>query len=233
MHIAGYQKTSTIDYPGHLACVVFTRGCNFRCGYCHNHALIPRGVKQTADLENEITGYLTSAKGWIDAVVLTGGEPTLQPNLKSFVLKIKSLDYKIKLDTNGSHPDILHTLLNEKLVDFVAMDIKAPLVAASYERVIGRSIPDITDRIRESIGLIVASGCAHEFRTTVARELLTPAEIVEIATLLKGSNAFTLQHFSPEHVADSAFQTFRPYETHELQVLEPHICRYTDRMRII
>lgn len=176
--IGGFVKTSFVDYPGKIASVVFTRGCNFNCGYCHNSFLI--NDKQGKDFlaSDEIFNYLSKRRNIINAVVISGGEPTLQKDLYCFLKKIKTLGLDIKLDTNGTNPFILQKLMEEKLVDFIAMDIKAPL--NKYSQVCGKTNPDLFS-IRRSVELIKGYEIHHEFRTTLCREL----EIRDINTIIK------------------------------------------------
>lgn len=168
MNIAGFVKTSFVDYPGIIASVVFTQGCNLRCGYCHNVDLLDSNGNSNGILPEEIFEWLSKRKGMIEAVVLSGGEPTLQKNLHIFIEELKSMRLFVKLDTNGTNPDILRTLIEDELLDFIAMDIKAPF--SKYERITGTSELELSS-IRESVEVIKNSGLAHEFRTTLCPEL--------------------------------------------------------------
>lgn len=168
MNIAGFVKTSFVDYPGKIASVVFTQGCNLKCSYCHNSGLIDEKDSATGILPEEIFQWLSKRKGMIDAVVVSGGEPTLQKSLITFITELKYMDFLVKLDTNGTNPDSLRTLLNDKLLDFIAMDLKAPL--NKYEIITGTS-PLALSTIRESVEVIKNRGLAHEFRTTLCPEL--------------------------------------------------------------
>lgn len=168
MHIAGFVKTSFVDYPGKIASVVFTQGCNLKCSYCHNVSLIDPDNTANGILPEEIFEWLAKRKGMIDAVVISGGEPTLQTNLHVFIRELKAMNLLVKLDTNGTNPDSLGRLIDEGLVDFIAMDLKAPL--SKYERITGTSSLELLS-IRESVDVIKNSGLAHEFRTTLCSEL--------------------------------------------------------------
>ena len=167
MKIGGFQKQSLIDFPGHISAVVFTQGCNFRCSYCHNSALV-LPEKFLAPLnEQEIMDYIQHYKNLLDAICISGGEPTLQKDLPEFIRKVSKLGLKIKLDTNGSNPQMLKALLNEGLFDFVAMDIKHLLNTESYSSIVGFSVSnDLLDRVKESVELVQNSGIDYEFRTT-------------------------------------------------------------------
>ena len=168
MNIAEFIKASFVDYPGKIASVVFTQGCNLRCGYCHNVSLLDTKDTSNGILPEEIFEWLSKRKGMIDAVVVSGGEPTLQKNLHVFIEELKSMRLLVKLDTNGTNPDILRALIDDKLLDFIAMDLKAPL--SKYESITGTSQLELSS-IRESVEVIKNSGLAHEFRTTLCPEL--------------------------------------------------------------
>jgi len=168
MNIAGLIKTSFVDYPGKIASVVFTQGCNLRCGYCHNHSLIEKNDASTGIQPEEVFKFLAKRNEMIDAVVISGGEPTLQKNLHVFIEELKARSLLVKLDTNGTNPDILRTLLEDELLDFIAMDIKAPF--SKYAGITGTSRLELVS-IRESVEVIKNSGLAYEFRTTLCPEL--------------------------------------------------------------
>lgn len=190
MKIAGLQKNSFVDYPGNIAAVVFTLGCNLDCYYCHNRHLISHeGVQQLYDTDT-VLEFLASRTSFLDGVVISGGEPTLQPNLEEFIRKVKRLGYPVKLDTNGTRPRLLKKLIENKLVDYVAMDIKAPL--HRYAEICGVDIP--TCDIEESINILMSAGCDYEFRTTFVPEL-EKEDIVEIAKMIRGARRYVLQQF--------------------------------------
>lgn len=170
MKIGGFIKTSFVDYPGKIASVVFTQGCNLRCSYCHNAGLMAAENRTDGILPEEIFQWLARRKDMIDSVVVSGGEPTLQADLKVFIEKLKSMAFLVKLDTNGTNPEVLRTLLAEKLLDFIAMDIKAPL--SKYHSISGTSQLNLS-LIRESAELIKTCGIEYEFRTTFCPELAT------------------------------------------------------------
>lgn len=190
MKIAGIEKCSFVDYPGKLAAVVFVPGCNWNCFYCHNRLLLQGQAAQIRLSVEEVLGLLTSRRGLLDAVVVTGGEPTLQAGLPNFVARVRELDYLVKLDTNGTRPDVLGALLGEGLVDYVAMDVKAPM--EKYEAVVG--VPVNYKALNESIDLIMGSGVEHEFRTTVAPQL-THADVAAVARRIAGAKRYVLQQY--------------------------------------
>jgi len=194
--LGGLLPLSLSDYPGLVAAVVFTQGCNFRCPFCHNGNLIPLN-KRACDLlrEDEVFDLLRRRRGRLDGVVVSGGEPTMQTDLSEFLQRLKDLDYAVKLDTNGSRPDVLSDLLARRLVDYVAMDIKAPLPA--YERLAG--VPVDVAAIRASIALMAGSRIDHEFRTTAVDPLLSVEELDEIRRLVPNGSTYRVQPFRPEH----------------------------------
>ena len=192
MQIGGFQKTSLIDYPNHLASIIWTPKCNFRCPFCYNKDLVFNELPLIE--EKEVIDHLKKRRGVIEAVVITGGEPTLQRGLTSFVKKVKKLGFLIKLDTNGTNPKILKKLLNEDLLNYVAMDIKAS--KDKYERLTGVNSNIVA--IEESVKIIKKIAPDYEFRTTLAPGLLDEKDIKNIASWLKGSKRYVLQQFQAE-----------------------------------
>jgi len=191
MLIAGFNKTSFVDYPGVISSVVFTPYCNMNCWYCHNrHILADNGLNLVE--QEDVLDYLEKRAGQVKGVVVTGGEPTLQPDLIFFISQVKELGLLAKLDTNGTNPHILKKLMDRKLIDYAAMDIKAPL--NKYSETAGTSV-DI-EKIRESISLLMNSPMPYEFRTTFA-PTLTQEDILEIADDIKGARAYYLQQYRP------------------------------------
>ena len=162
--IGGFQKLTLSDYPGNTACIIFTKGCNFNCSYCQNSSLIKINDKDLIT-EDDIFKYLESRKKLLDGVVISGGEPTIQKNLKELIIKIKNMGFKVKLDTNGSNPNLLEELIKEKLLDYVAMDIKN--IFSKYEEVINAKVK--IDNIKKSIEILKNSEIDHEFRTTIIK----------------------------------------------------------------
>ena len=188
MKIAGFQKSSFVDYPKIISCVIFTPGCNMRCMYCHNKHILSHNV----DLIDELTvlDYLNKRKGFIKGVVISGGEPTLQPDIESFIKNIRSMGYKIKLDTNGTNPHVLKSLCEKGYIDYIAMDLKAPL--ERYSEICHCNID--TDLVRESIDYIRYGKIDHEFRTTFCPEL-TQSDILKISKELAKDSDYYLQQY--------------------------------------
>jgi len=194
MHIGGFQKNSLIDFPGTIACIVFTQGCNFICPYCHNPDLVVSPSKKAGNLydENKIFQFLEKRKGFLEGVVITGGEPTLQTDLLLFCEKIKQMGYKVKLDSNGTRPETVAGLLNNQLVDFISMDIKTSL--ENYHLVIPGKFD--TDKIKESIQLLIEKAPAYEFRTTCSRPFVNQEIMRDIGEMIKRASKYILQKCS-------------------------------------
>jgi pyruvate formate lyase activating enzyme len=188
MKIGGLQPFTLSDYPGHCAAIIFTIGCNFRCPYCHNKILLDEENARPLT-ELEVFNFLEDKQGKLDGVVITGGEPTLQSDLEDFIRRVRKLNYKIKLDTNGSKPDILRQLIDNQLVDYIAMDIKAPF--AKYPEAAG--VDACMAHINESMEIIMQSGVDHVFRTTWDKTLLTADDIETIEKLFTGISKFVIQ----------------------------------------
>ena len=189
MHIGGLLKFSLIDFPGKMAAVIFTQGCNYRCPFCHNPELVLPELFQAPLAEDDVLEFLERRKDQLQGVVVTGGEPTLHNDLPSFLKKIKSFGYLIKLDTNGSRPDVLRDIVEAGLVDFLAMDIKSS--EEGYCQATGIS-PDIT-AVKESIRIIKGSGLAYQFRTTVLRKQVSPEDLKAIQELIGGDTVYRIQ----------------------------------------
>ena len=203
MNIAGVQKVTLLDYPGKVACEIFTQGCNFECPFCQNSSLIP--ITNTGEFsEEEIFEYLNLRKNILDGVVITGGEPTVQKDLKGFIKKIKDLGLLVKLDTNGGNPKVLQELIDEKLVDYVAMDIKN--IFNKYNITAGKKIN--LDNIKKSIEILKASKIDYEFRTTIIKEMHSLDDIISICKLV-GNAKYYLQNFEDsENVLDHSLHGF-------------------------
>ena len=189
MRICGLQKVTLLDFPGHVACTVFLGGCNFNCPFCYNASLIGSVDAEELMSSDEFFKYLNNRKGILDGVAITGGEPLLHKEVKEFIQKIKNLGFKVKLDTNGSFPKVLKDLIDEKLVDYVAMDIKN--ILDKYCLTVGCKI-NIED-IKESIQILINSNIDYEFRTTIVKEYHSIDEFTKIGELIKGAKKYFLQ----------------------------------------
>ena len=202
MVLGGLQKNSLIDYPGKVSCVLFFSGCNFNCPYCHNPDLA-KGSSLCPVLldEKALYGFLEGRKGFLDGVVISGGEPTLQQDLICLCKEIKKIGYSIKLDTNGSRPQVIRRLIDEGLVDYIAMDIKtdpfhySPLIAKNYN----------PDHIIASVQTIMESASGYEFRTTCVKPIVDSHDVKKIAKIIKGATLYALQHFHNSRVLHPEF----------------------------
>ena len=219
MKIGGLQKVSLIDYPVLICATIFLQGCNFKCSYCHNPELVDTRLFQPCIKENEVLDFLNTRKGKLDALTITGGEPTIHDDLAPFIKKIKKMKFAVKLDTNGSQPQVIKTLLDEKLLDFIAMDIKAPL--EKYKSVV--KVPVNSDLIKESIRLILKAKIQHEFRTTIVESQLEEKDIQQIAKLISGANSYVLQKFVPTKTLDKKFLKEKSYPDEKLQKIKKHL----------
>lgn len=219
--IKSHIEFSLLDWPGRIASVIFLPGCNFRCPFCHNHAL----VLEPDSLEDipikEVIRNCRERAPWIDGIVVSGGEPTIHPWLPDMLEILKENDLCVKLDTNGSRPAVLMRLIKDGLVDHIAMDVKAPLDKNCYSIMAG--VPVDIEAIRGSIDLLIFSGIEHTFRTTVVPGRITEADIVDIAGKLTGSSGLVLQNFKPEHALDPALRSVKIMPEEELQRLSSKI----------
>ena len=191
MIICGMEKFSMVDFDGYISCTVFTKGCNFLCPFCHNASLV---TGEAAEIpEDEVFDYLTKRKGLVDAVCITGGEPTLQKGLKDFILRVRALGYKVKMDTNGTRPEVLRDLLADGLLDYVAMDIKTDY--ENYPHVICVHDEKLIEKVKESVDILKHSDIDYEFRTTAVAEYHSDANYRKIAEIVRGAKHFFIQKF--------------------------------------
>jgi|SRR3989344_1044737 len=228
MQIKGFIGSSLIDWDGKITTVLFLSKCNFRCKFCHNKELLEK--KQMEDIPfNQIKEYLLTNKKFIDGVVITGGEPTLNKDLKHLCEEIKKLNLKIKLDTNGSKPKIIKILLKKKLIDYIAIDIKTVLNKEEYEK-----LSDFSDisKIRETMKIIKKAEIDHEYRTTVIPKFHPFEKIIEIAKSLEPKKCFVLQNFKPENTLDPRLYNEKPYTQEELNFIRLECTRYIPIVKI-
>ncbi len=218
--IKGLQKLSLIDFEPHTVATVFVGGCNFRCGFCHNPDLVLHFKDLKTIKEEEVLSFLEKRKKWLDGVCITGGEPTLYTDLPFFISKIKEKSFLVKLDTNGYNPAMIKRLIDGKLLDYIAMDIKTSL--DDYETVVCVKV-DI-NQIKKSIELIKNSGIDYEFRTTVVPGLITKENIMKIGKLLNGSKKYVLQNFRPNRdMIENRFKNIKPYSQKEIEDMKKGI----------
>jgi len=215
MKIGGLQKVTLVDYPGKIACTVFLSGCNFRCPFCYSKELVlPIDIKKQPEIDpKQFFSFLKERKGMIDACVLCGGEPTINNDLKDFIKKIKEIGYLIKLDTNGYLPEKLKELIDENLLDYIAMDIKSCF--KDYSLATGINV-DVS-KIKESIELIKNSGIDYEFRTTIVPGIHTKESIVEMANDIGKAKNIFYKHFMEKRTIDPAYTNLKSFPEEELK----------------
>lgn len=231
LEVKGFHETSFLDWDGQIVSVVYLPYCNFKCPFCHNFGLVYCPESYETIPYERIEKYLVSHKDFIDGVCITGGEPCLHKDkgLFDFIEKIKKLGFKIKIDTNGYDPETLKKLINDKLLDYIAMDIKGPL-DERYDKLSG--IKTDIKKIKESIQLIMDSGIKYEFRTTVIPGLLDKNDIVDIAKAIKGAQLFVVQQFVPVHAFDEALKTVKPYQKNEIEEMVKAVRPYVKSVKI-
>ncbi|MBN1403688.1 MAG: anaerobic ribonucleoside-triphosphate reductase activating protein [Opitutales bacterium] len=212
MKIGGIQKTSLIDFPGRVAAVLFTQGCNMRCPYCHNPSLVlAKQFEEPVD-EKELFDYLERRRGKLDGVVISGGEPSVHRDLPDFIRRIRAMGYKIKLDTNGSNPFVLKYLLEGRLLDFVAMDLKG--APDCYEKYCGAAIP--TESINASIHMLMSGEVDYEFRTTAVPGLHTLEDLKALCECIRGARSYAIQAFKPGSCLKEDYCTLPAYDMSDL-----------------
>lgn len=213
MHLKGWVKSTVLDYPGYIAASLFCGGCNFRCPNCHNGALVLHPDHYPDIDEERIWDFLDKRRGLLDGVVISGGEPTLQPDLLPFAAHVRELGYRVKLDTNGYRPDVLEAAIQAGVVDYVAMDVKAPLF--KYALAAGVLVDEAM--IQRSIDLLREGKVEYEFRTTVVPGILDEQDILLIARLIAGAQHYALQQFVPQDTLDPAMLQCVPYLPERIQ----------------
>lgn len=211
--IGGFQKFSMIDYPGKTCAIIFTIGCTFRCRFCHNPELVEPGENTEEFNEEQIVSFLKSRIGKLDAVAITGGEPTIHIDLPKLIKKIKKLGFLVKLDTTGINPRMVRRLIEAGLINYVAMDIKAPF--ETYANITQRQIR--IDKIQETVKLLMNSNVDYEFRTTVAKALTQKQDIVKIAEQIKGAKRYVIQKFVSSKAMDSSLLYSETYSDLEFE----------------
>jgi pyruvate formate lyase activating enzyme len=226
MEILGQIKSSFIDYPGKICTVLFTGGCNFRCGYCHNPDIVNRTVR-TLD-QNEILKFLDKRKKYLDGVCISGGEPTLQKELYEFIQEIKSLGYLVKLDTNGTRPEVISRLLEGKMLDYIAMDVKGPL--HKYQQIVEISVD--TEIIKESIQLLINADIDYEFRTTIHKEILREEDLLQIAKLIQNAKRYSIQNIKISGPLLNKENTYTAFSKDELDRIENDLKTYVKELNV-
>lgn len=244
MDIAGIQKLTLVDFPGHVAATVFTRGCSFRCGFCHNPELVIPDEFNPLLPEAQIFDFFESRYGKLSGVCITGGEPLFQPDCDRFISHIKALGFAVKLDTNGSYPERLAKVIADGDVDYLAMDIKAPL--SKYESVALNQKSELkgqncnskiktqrtlAQNIQKSIKLIMDSGIDYEFRTTVSHPTLDLADFDEMGQMIRGSKRYFIQNYRRSKQIDKKTD-YKPFSDTELEAAKKTMAKYVDKVEI-
>jgi pyruvate formate lyase activating enzyme len=229
MKIIGFIKTSLLDWDGHVVSTIYLPGCNFRCPFCHNRdaVLDPEGFDEIPF--SEVEEYIRSNLEFIDGVVVSGGEPTLHSDLPDLIRRLKKIGTKVKLDTNGTNPDMLKDLIDSDLIDYVAMDLKAPL-NEKYDDLSGVSVD--LDKIKRSIEILESSGVEHEFRTTVVPILLTAQDVEAIAAYIGGTRKFALQQFRGDNTIDPNLKLAKPFSKAAVRAMAENAKQYVRKVVI-
>ena len=220
-------ETSLIDWEGKIVSTLYLPLCNFRCPYCHNYDLVLNSEKFPNISQRKIDNFLLERKDFIDGICMSGGEPTLYPDLPTYFKKIRDKGFLIKLDTNGTNPKMLEKLLNLSLVDYIAMDIKSSLDFDNYFKSAGIKDKMMLEKVKDSIEIIINSKINYEFRTTIVPLLHSEETIMEIARYISGAKKYVLQNFSPlEKTLDPSYQKIKPYSDEKIQELSEKAKKY-------
>ena len=229
MLIGGFQKCSMIDYPNKLSAIVFTIGCNFKCPYCHNPELVTRTKDCSLIEQSFVLDFLKTRINKLDAIVISGGEPCLQKDLKDFIKQVKELGFLVKLDTNGSFPNVIKDLISDNLIDYIAMDIKSTM--PKYSNFFADSKVS-ESAISESIKIIMQSGIDYEFRTTVCKELLKLKDFEEIGKTLISAKKYYLQKFVSSKHIDETYTNTTTYNDDEFTQIKNILSKYVKQVYI-
>ncbi len=228
MRIAGFQKLSLVDFPGKICSIVFTQGCNFRCGYCQNPSLAVSESSISETSEKEVLEYLSGNKKMIEGLVITGGEPVMCEDLSLFIEKVREIGLKVKLDTNGSDPGLVKTLLSERKIEYIALDIKTSF--QKYHLVTG--MKDISERVSLSIEAILSATIPYELRTTCVPGIVEAEDLRLIGEKVKGAQKYCLQQFRPEITLDEKLHEVKPYTPETLQSFADILSGYVEKVEI-
>lgn len=230
MKIAGFQRTTLLDWDGNVACTIYLAGCDFRCPYCHNKEIVDDPDKAEEMDDEKIFNYIKENRDFLDGVVVSGGEPTINPDLVELFKKIKALGLNIKLDTNGNSPLVLEDLIGAGYLSKISMDIKSSITKEKYSAAAGTDINP--ENIKKSIKLIMDSGLDYEFRTTLAPVLVKPEDVEAICKEIKGAKQYTLQQFRPKICLDERLQALDPYKDSIVLEMAETAKKYVKNVRI-
>ncbi len=228
IEIKGFNKYSLIEYPGKISAVIFLSRCNFRCPFCQNPDLVLNYKSLPSIDPEEILNYLSLNKKWVDALSITGGEPTLHEDLPDFIKEIKKKGFLVQLETNGTNPQMMEELIKKHLINYVSLDVKAPLIRDKYREVSGINTKEnnLLEKVKESIKILLNSKIDYEFRTTVVPILLNKEDIITLATQIKGAKKYALQQFVPQKTLNKDYEKVKPYSKEELKKIKEKIKSY-------
>lgn len=234
MEFKGFQKTSLIEYPGKIVSVVFTAGCNFKCPFCQNPELVLNPDSLPSVSSKEVVNHLISKKKWLDGLSITGGEPTIHQALSDFIGKVKEEGFLVGLETNGTNPQMLKDLIADKLIDYVALDIKAPLVWEKYKKTSGINDEDLFRKVKESVEVLLELklDIDYELRTTVVPGLIEEEDILAIARQVKGAKRYVLQQFLPRTTLDKQYERIKPYSKEVLEKMRKRAESYVETCQV-
>ncbi|MFC2062279.1 anaerobic ribonucleoside-triphosphate reductase activating protein [Elusimicrobiota bacterium] len=228
MKISGIKKSSLIDWPPKVVTTLFVSGCNFNCGWCHNADLVLDSISSEISWDY-LEWHFEKGEGWLDGICLTGGEPLMQEGLVDLLINLRKYNLPVKLDTNGSYPEELKRIIKDRLVEYVAMDIKCPM-DMKYSEATGVLVN--MDLIRESVRILMDSGIDYEFRTTVVPSLLSGEDIVRIGKEINGAKKYVLQNFENSSTLDEKFRFIKPYSEHEIEKMADSVSGYAEKIEI-
>jgi len=227
--IKGFIQTSMLDWEGKIVSTLYVPSCNFRCPFCQNSVLVLNSDSLEEIEIESIMKYLTSRKGWVDGVCITGGEPCMYEDLSDFIKKVRKTGMLVKLDTNGAYPQAIKKLMQDKLMDYIAIDIKAPLDMEHYANSAGIRNENTLHNVKESIRIVMESGMDYEFRTTVVPCLHTAEDIKKIASFIKGAKKYALQNFKPQDTIDESYMNVKPYTPDELRKIGNAVSGFVEK----
>jgi pyruvate formate lyase activating enzyme len=230
--IKGFDQMSLVDWDGMVATTLYTSGCNFRCPYCHNSGLVLFPDQYESIPVDEILDYVREHNDFIDGVVITGGEPCIHSNIGGFLKRLREVGVGVKLDTNGSFPDLLESLIDKELIDYVAMDVKAPLDFDAYSKSAGITDRRTFDKVRDSIDLLMEGRVDYEFRMTVVPALHRASDLQRVAEQIRGARRFVIQNYVPRDTLDPAFLDETPYNSERLEEFQKMMSPMFDECQI-
>ena len=228
MEFKGFIKTSVIEYPGKIVSVAFVGGCNFRCPFCQNPDLVLNSQSLPSISEKEVIDHLLSRRKWLDGLVITGGEPMLEKDLPNFLSKIKKEGFLVEIETNGTNPGMLRDLVKRSLIDYLALDIKAPFEWEKYSKAAGIVDENLFGKVKESVKILSGSNIDYELRTTVVPGLVDQEDLISIARSFGNVKKYVLQQFVPKITLDKQYEKIKPYSKDKLEEMKEKIADYVE-----